>query len=211
MSLPGHLLSHIQLLKNPIFDRTTPLTTQRKGDFYTQALEDMTYLEIDGELVNNKRSEFKKTVDGCVKKKAFQYLIEKATNHSKVRESCYKAATSNTQKADLYTRTNWNVIQISHSFALFHTVKNNFRNNYVNTNLTCPLFANNIKTITYSNVSPRSYTKHPHTLTTTKRSSRNSAAGQLIREFILNHDEEIAVELLGKPNPAHNSISSVCN
>ena len=26
MSLPGRLLSHIQFLKNPIFDRTTPLT-----------------------------------------------------------------------------------------------------------------------------------------------------------------------------------------
>ena len=25
MSLPGRLLSHIQFLKNPIFDRTTPL------------------------------------------------------------------------------------------------------------------------------------------------------------------------------------------
>ena len=29
MSLPGHLLSHIQFLKNPIFDRTTPLTFSR--------------------------------------------------------------------------------------------------------------------------------------------------------------------------------------
>ena len=28
MSLPGRLLSHIQFLKNPIFDRTTPLTTR---------------------------------------------------------------------------------------------------------------------------------------------------------------------------------------
>ena len=26
MSLPGRLLSHIQFLKNPIFDRTTPLS-----------------------------------------------------------------------------------------------------------------------------------------------------------------------------------------
>ena len=31
MSLPGHLLSHIQFLKYPIFDRTTPLTTSCSG------------------------------------------------------------------------------------------------------------------------------------------------------------------------------------
>ena len=31
MSLPGHLLSHIQFFKNPIFDRTTPLNIGNLG------------------------------------------------------------------------------------------------------------------------------------------------------------------------------------
>ena len=176
-------------------------TTKRKGDFYTQALEDMTYLEIDGELVNDKRSEFKKTVDGCVKKKAFQYLIEKATKHSKVRESCYKDTNGCNQYTD--SRFTPELIEILFKFRTrTYTVKNNFRKNYVNTNLTCPLCQQQqddqqhiFECITIKQKHKNSITHSHDDIYAEDTDTLLSVAREIqqlvnIREFILHHDEK---------------------
>lgn len=112
--------------------------TKRKGDFYTQTLEDMKCLEIDSELLNVCRPEFKKMVEQGIKTKAFQYLIEKARSHTKVRESCYKDINGSSHYMD--SRFTPDLVEILFKFRTrTYAVKNNFRNNYINTNLTCPL------------------------------------------------------------------------
>ena len=112
--------------------------TKRKGDFYTQTLEDMKCLEIDSELLNVCRPEFKKMVEQGIKTKAFQYLIEKARSHTKVRESCYKDINGSSHYTD--SRFTPELVEILFKFRTrTYAVKNNFRNNYINTNLTCPL------------------------------------------------------------------------
>ena len=64
--------------------------------------------------------------------------MEKARNHTKVKESCYTNCEGTTQYKD--PRFTPNLIEILFKFRTrTYMVKNNFRNNYKNTNLSCPL------------------------------------------------------------------------
>ena len=76
-----------------------------------------------------------------VREKAFLFLIEKAKHHSKVRETCYVNIDGTSQYTD--NRFTPQLIEILFKFRTrTYTVKNNFRNNYINTNLNCPLCKN---------------------------------------------------------------------
>ena len=113
--------------------------TCRVGDFYTQTKAAMVYLEINEEnLMNKSKVQAKEILSRKVNEKAFVYLIEKAKNHTKVKESCYTDCEGSAQYKD--PRFTPNLIEILFKFRTrTYMVKNNFRNNYKNTNLSCPL------------------------------------------------------------------------
>ena len=116
--------------------------TCRKGDFYTQTKDNLKYLQInEDDLVDKTKKQLSDLVSRKLKRKAFEYLMEKASNHSKVRESCYKDCEGTVQYKD--PRFTPNLINILFRFRTrTYMVKNNFRNNYTNTNTSCPLCKN---------------------------------------------------------------------
>ena len=62
-----------------------------KGDFYSQVLSDMQYLNItETDIILRSEEDFKQFISNKIEKKAFEYLIDKAKNHSKIRHEVYK-------------------------------------------------------------------------------------------------------------------------
>ena len=109
------------------------------GSFYTQTKTDMEYLSISEEIV--KTTNKHKLKDDLIRKakaKAFEYLIEKAKKHSKVNDQVYTSCDGCTHYND--SRFTPDLINILFRFrSRTFLVKNNFRNNYRNSNILCPL------------------------------------------------------------------------
>ena len=62
-----------------------------KGDFYTQVKSDMDQLRIsEVDIVTRNESQLKLELTSRIQKAAYEYLIEKARNHSKTRTELYK-------------------------------------------------------------------------------------------------------------------------
>lgn len=108
------------------------------GDFYAQTKRDMQILSI----TTNELSMSKESLQALLVKKvdetAFQFLIRKANEHSKVNTSLYTTCEGAT-----YFRDNRFTPDLANLLFKLRTrgflVKNNFRNNYQNTNILCPL------------------------------------------------------------------------
>ena len=108
------------------------------GDFLAQTKRDMQFLSItDVELRMSKES-LKAVLLKKVNEAAFQFLIAKASQHSKVNASLYT-----TCEGANYFRDQRFTPDLANLLFKFRTrgflVKNNFRNNYRNTNILCPL------------------------------------------------------------------------
>ena len=115
------------------------METLRDGDFFAQTKNNMNYLQIEmTDLTEKTTSQFREVVRKKINEKAFEYLIEKAANHSKVNESCYINCEGTIQYKD--RRFTPNIISLLFKFRTrTYMVKNNFRRNYENTNTLCPL------------------------------------------------------------------------
>ena len=108
------------------------------GDFYPQVMEDMDRLEISYDDMAFSKDILKTKVKNRAKECALAELLEKAKNHSKVREEIY----TNLEGASHYKSPRFTP-DLTNMLFRFRTrtfmVKNNFRNNYKNTNTLCPL------------------------------------------------------------------------
>ena len=108
------------------------------GDFYAQVSLDMLKLSIEMKDLELSKEKLKELVTSNVRNKAFLYLIEKAKSHSKVRHQIY----TNCDGAKHYTDQRFTP-DLTNLVFRFRTrtflVKNNYRNNYKNTDIRCPL------------------------------------------------------------------------
>ena len=110
----------------------------RDGDFFTQTKANMEYLSISDEDLCLSKSQLKDRLTKSIKQKAFQYLMDKAMSHSKVNCSCYSSCEGTVQYQD--ARFTPDLVEILFKFRTrTYLVKNNFRNNYRNTDLLCPI------------------------------------------------------------------------
>jgi hypothetical protein len=110
-----------------------------KGDFYIQVIENLNYLSISVQDVEKiSKTKMKELVEERVSSCAYDFLIEKAKVHSKVNTELY----SDCMGMDHYKDSRFSP-DIANLLFKFRTrtylVKNNYRNNYVNTNILCPL------------------------------------------------------------------------
>ena len=109
------------------------------GDFYTQVTENMATLSLtELDLLLNSEESLKKILDDKINKTAFSYLLTRAEKHNKTRNSLYTNMNGCSYLKDPRFTT-----EISRLLFMLQTrtygVKNNFRNNYRNENLWCPL------------------------------------------------------------------------
>ena len=109
-----------------------------KGDFYEQVRSNMAELNVTDDEMEQSKEKLNEIVSRKMKDLAFQFLINKAKLHSKVNDSIY----SNCDGAVHYKDPRFTP-DLSNLLFKFRTrtflVKNNFRNNYRNTNILCPL------------------------------------------------------------------------
>ena len=109
-----------------------------KGDFYPQALENMVALGISHNQLSESKEKLRTDLTKKVNAAAYKSLIGKAESHSKVRHECYK----NCEGAAHYFDSRFTP-DVTNMLFKFRTrtylVKNNFRNNFKNTNILCPL------------------------------------------------------------------------
>ena len=113
-----------------------------KGDFYLQVMENLNYLSIPVQKVEgSSKAKMKETLQERINICAYEYLIEKAKAHSKVQEKLY----SDCNGMDHYNDARFSP-DISNLLFKFRTrtylVKNNYRNNYINSDIICPLCEN---------------------------------------------------------------------
>ena len=109
-----------------------------EGEVYTQTKKDMNYLSITDGMLEENTDKLQTILTNNSKAKAFEFLIEKAKTHSKVNHNIYK---------DIEGCKHYNdprfTPDLANNLFKFRTrtylVKNNFRNNYRNTNILCPL------------------------------------------------------------------------
>ena len=109
-----------------------------EGDYYAQTKRDLMTLSILEEDLRKSKGAFKNIVVKQVQEAASNYLISKTAIHSKVTESLY----SSCDGADYFRDPQFSPDLANLLFQFRtrgHLVKNNFRNNYVNTNILCPL------------------------------------------------------------------------
>ena len=110
----------------------------RNGDFYTQTKADMDYLSISDANICDSKYQLEKILQKNCKMKAYEYLMNKAKNHTKVKEDLYLNCEGCSHYEDIRFST-----ELANLLFKFRTrtflVKNNFRNNYLNTNTLCPL------------------------------------------------------------------------
>ena len=109
-----------------------------EGDFYAQTKQDLDALSISDEELSKSNESFKDIVVKRVKDAAYTFLINKATEHSKVNATIYISC-----DGAGYFRDQRFSPDLANLLFQFRTrgflVKNNFRNNYKNTNILCPL------------------------------------------------------------------------
>ena len=108
------------------------------GDFYAQTQRDMQLLSITTNELSMSNESLQDLLVKKVNEAAFQFLIRKANEHSKVNTSLYTTCEGAT-----YFRDNRFTPDLANLLFKLRTrgflVKNNFRNNYKNTNILCPL------------------------------------------------------------------------
>ena len=110
-----------------------------KGDFHGQVDEDLSTLGIDKEdVVNWSKTKLKEVLKKETSKSAFLYLIDLAKSHSKVNDSVYTDLNGMTYMNDPRFTPDLVTILFKFRTRMFN-VKNNFRNNYRQTNTLCPL------------------------------------------------------------------------
>ena len=108
------------------------------GDFYDQVKNDMVVLRITDEQLLESKEKLKEVARRKMNEAAFTYLIDKAKTHSKVNDSLY----TNCEGAKYLKHTGFtpDLVRVLFRFRTrTYLVKNNFRNNYRNTNIACPL------------------------------------------------------------------------
>jgi hypothetical protein len=112
--------------------------TRYKGDFIPIVEEDMNYLSISEENLMESKTKLKDILEKKIKEKAFCYLIEKAQAHSKVNETIYSDLEGSKHYND--PKFSPDIVSVLFRFRTrMYLVKNNFRNNYENTDTLCPL------------------------------------------------------------------------
>ena len=109
------------------------------GDFLAQTEKDMKNLSITRKYLTSVSKEtLKLQLVEKVNEAAFQFLMSKAENHSKVNKELY-----NSCEGPSYFSDSRFTPDLANLLFKFRTrgflVKNNFRNNYRNTNIMCPL------------------------------------------------------------------------
>ena len=113
----------------------------RDGDFYTQTKANMEYLAINEEDLSLGTTQLKNLLMKNMEQKAFEYLMDKAEKHSKVKSSCYTSCAGTAQYKD--ARFTPDLVELLFKFRTrTYLVKNNFRNNYKNSDLLCPICGN---------------------------------------------------------------------
>ena len=108
-----------------------------RGDFYPQVQEDLKKLGIE-ENMDKEQEKLRKELSEKVNKIAYEYLIKKAKSHSKVNVEMYKDCNGAEHIHNpMFTPDTINLLFRFRTHT--YLVKNNFRNNYINTNILCPL------------------------------------------------------------------------
>jgi hypothetical protein len=108
------------------------------GDFYPQVSKDMEDLQVTEDDVAASKSYLKEKVDEQAKKHAFTSLHQLAKSHSKVNENLYE----NMDGMDYFDdpRFSPDLVNLLFKFRTrMYSVRNNFRNNYKEADLLCPL------------------------------------------------------------------------
>ena len=110
-----------------------------KGDFHSQVVESMEQLNIQMEdIMSRSKNSLKELLMKKVSIVAFQYLIGLAQSHSKVNEKIYKNL--NMAEYLIDSRLTPDLVNLLFKFRTrMFNVRNNFRNNYRQTNILCPL------------------------------------------------------------------------
>ena len=113
--------------------------TMVKGDFYPQVSADMIALQLtDNDLTTLSNCALKKKLHALISKHALKYLLNLADSHSKVRKNLYTNLNGMEYFKD--SRFTSDCVNILFQFRTrMFDVKNNFRNNYKQSNLSCPL------------------------------------------------------------------------
>ena len=148
LPLRFHIMKKRILYLHDIMNRedgelTKQVVTQQKiscyeGDFYPQVCQDMVSLSISEQDLKCTKEQLKALVCAKIKARSYEYLISKAKQHSKVKEEIY----GNAEGAAYYmdNRFTPDLVTLLFKFRTrTYLVKNNFRNNYRNTNINCPL------------------------------------------------------------------------
>ena len=113
-----------------------------KGDFYTQVSADMEELQIMEEDIDASKPSLKAKVDEQAKKHAFTHLHQLATSHSKVDENLYQSMDGMDYLND--SRLTPDLVNLLFKFRTrMYQVRNNFRNNYKESDILCPLCKSN--------------------------------------------------------------------
>ena len=109
------------------------------GDFLAQTEKDMKNLSITRKYLTSVSKEtLKLQLVEKVNEAAFQFLMSKAENHSKVNKELYTSCEGSSYFSD--SRFTPDLANLLFKFRTRgFLVKNNFRNNYRNTNIMCPL------------------------------------------------------------------------
>ena len=101
-----------------------------KGDFYTQVKYDMDLLNMsETDILTRNESELKTELTSRIQKAAYEYLMEKARNHSKTRNELYKDLGGSSYLSDHRFRPDLAKIVFCFRTRTYR-VKNNFRNHY---------------------------------------------------------------------------------
>ncbi len=109
-----------------------------EGDFYAQTKQDLETLSISDEELNKSTGAFKDIVVKRANDAAFNFLITRANEHSKVNATLYTSCNGTGYFCD--QRFSPDLANLLFQFRTRGVlVKNNFRNNYRNTNILCPL------------------------------------------------------------------------
>ena len=110
-----------------------------KGDFYNQVEGDLQTLKIDQEaVVFTSKDKLKELLQKQARTAAFHYLIELAETHSKVNTTAYTDL--NGMAYMNHPQLTPDLVNLIFKFRTrMYNVKNNFRNNYKQSNTKCPL------------------------------------------------------------------------
>ena len=110
-----------------------------KGDFYVQVENDMKTLNIQESMIKTThKNTLKEVLNNKLHSCAFQYLIRLARTHSKVHNESYTDLRGMPYMND--GRFTPDLVNLLFKFRTrMYNVKNNFRNNYKQTNILCPL------------------------------------------------------------------------